>query len=235
MGYWGGIKGNSGAGEARQRKKGQVSKNYLKVLIDLRAAFIAGQKERINELSEQLEELIAEEEPQLDDAVDISDKARKTAPIQLRYFAATDTARYIASYGKDFPDPYSLMFKAMRLDGKGAKLPPEEWKTTRAFVMQEVGWHLGGLDVNKRQKVSEDAGKFLDQAYSMSDDELKREFRKYTVGLRADMGKLVNPNGPMDIIKNVLEQDVAELLSNPRLLPAIAAREQYLKQAGVIP
>jgi len=153
----------------------------------------------------------------------------------LRWFAPFHIALYIASYGKEFPDPWSLMFKTMRGDGKGTKPPPEEWKSIRAFVIQEVSWQVAGLDLNKQQKVGEEVAKVLDQAYPLSNEELKAAFSKVTVGLRAATAKVVNPNGPADIMKNVLEQDVAELLSNPRLLPAIAAREQYLKQSGIIP
>jgi len=53
-GYYSGIKGTGkdAAQKARQRQKADVSKNYLKVLTELRAAFITGQKNRINELSD---------------------------------------------------------------------------------------------------------------------------------------------------------------------------------------
>jgi hypothetical protein len=34
----------------------------------------------------------------------------------------------------------------------------------------------------------------------------------------------------LDVIKHVIEQDLAEMISNPRLLPAVEARLQYLKK-----
>ena len=73
-------RGKIDAQKPRSREEASVSKNYRKVLTELRAAFIAGQEERINELSEQLDELVREEQPDLDDAVEITDQARKEAP-----------------------------------------------------------------------------------------------------------------------------------------------------------
>jgi hypothetical protein len=49
------------AAKPRQRQEAIVSKNYRKVLTDLRAAFIASREQRINELSDQLEELSLDE------------------------------------------------------------------------------------------------------------------------------------------------------------------------------
>jgi hypothetical protein len=48
--------------------------------------------------------------------------------------------------------------------------------------------------------------------------------------LRAEINNICNPQGPTDVIKHVLERDFAELFSNPRLGPAIKAREEYIKK-----
>jgi hypothetical protein len=217
----------------RQRQVAEVSKNYRKVLTDLRAAFIAGQDERINELSDQLEELTKEEQPDLDDAIEITDLARKNGPLCLRSFDAGRIAEYIAAYGKDFPDPFFLMFKTARADGKGKKEPPELWKETRAFVIKEVSWQVAGLDLKKQEKIGEQVASVLDRAYALSDDEVRKQFAQAGKGLRGEIGYIAGQGGgPTDIIKHVVEQDFAELLSNPRLLPAIRAREDYLKKAA---
>jgi len=223
------------AQKPRQRQVAKVSKNYRQVLAELRAAFIVNQASRINELSEQLDELTKDEQPELDDAVEITDQARKNAPRLLNWFDANRIAGYIAAYGKDFPDPWVLMYKATRLDGKGTKPTPEQWKETRAFVIREVGWQVGGLDLNRQQKVGEEVADLLDRAYALSEEELKRQ-GKAGGGLRGELAKICKPAAsPTDVIKHVLEQDVAEILSNPRLLPAMEAREQYLKKVGITP
>jgi hypothetical protein len=64
----------------------------------------------------------------------------------------------------------------------------------------------------------------------MTADELKKEFSKPEPSLSSQINHICNPYGPTDVIKHVLERDVAELFSNPRLGAAIKAREDYLKK-----
>jgi hypothetical protein len=216
----------------RQRQEADVSKNYVKLLTELRAAFITGQENRINALSEQLDALTDEEDPDLDDKIEITDEARKQAPQALKNFNPQKLAGYIAAYGKDFPQPFGLMYKTMRLNGKGTKPSQEDWKTTYDFVVKEVSWQVAGLDLKEQKKVGDQARKILDKAYGMSNEELKKNGAA-GVGLRAELSKLVRQASPTDPLKHVLEQDLAELLSNPRLLPAITAKLEYLKQKGI--
>jgi hypothetical protein len=129
------------APQPRKRQAAKVSVNYRKVLTDLRAAFITENDARIAVLSEQLEELTADEQPEFDDAIDITDYARKNNWRFVNYLCAPPKiVAYLNSYGKDFPSPWDLLYKTMRLDGKGTKLPADEWKETRAFVIKEVSW-----------------------------------------------------------------------------------------------
>jgi hypothetical protein len=219
------------------------------VAAELRAAFVAGQVPRINDLSEQLEDLNREDQPELDDAVGISDQARTNTPGMLHDrtgrgavavhggFDANRMARYIAAYGKDFPDPWLLMYKTMRLDGKTKKQSPEEWKETREFVIKEVSWQVAGLDLEKQQGIAEHAAALLDRAYALSDAQVAKQAAKLIEQIHiigSNKGKAVRWPSPMDVLKNVVDQDLAELLSNPRLLPAIDAREQYLRKAGIM-
>jgi hypothetical protein len=142
---------------------------------------------------------------------------------------------YIAAYGKDFPDPYHLMWNTMRPDGNRKKLTPEQWKETRAFIIKEVSWQVAGFDLNKQEKIGERVANVLDRAYAMSDEELKKEFNRAGAGLRGELSDIKNQaGGPTNVLKHVLEQDLAELLANPRLMAAVKAREQYLKTAGIV-
>jgi hypothetical protein len=220
--------GEESAPELRKRQEPKVSANYRKVLIELRAAFIAGQEDRINELSEQLEELTTDEQPDLDDDIEITDQARKTSPFTLRWFDAEMVVHYLAAYGKDFPSPRQLLYDALRLDGKGKKLEPEQWKTLRAFVIREVSWQVGGFDRSKQKKIGADVAKLLDRAYPLSPPELKKQKTE----LLEEVARIKNQAGPTDVLKHVIEQDLAEMLSNPRLLPAVEARLKYLAKTG---
>jgi hypothetical protein len=207
-----------------------VSKNYQKLLIDLREAFISNNEDRIGELSNQLEELTADEQPDLDDAIEIQGKSRGVAITVLRgYFDARRIATYISAYGKDFPDPRGLILKNTR-DTLGKWPQKALWKETRDFVAKEVGFAYAGLNDKLQGEIATKVGEVLDRAYGMTAAELKKEFSKPESGLRAQINGICNPYGPTDVIKHVLERDVAELFSNPRLGAAIKAREDFIKK-----
>ena len=94
-----------------------------------------------------------------------------------------------------------------------------------------MSWQLGGLDLNRQKKIGEQAAKLLDQAFPLSNADLKKQGRPGG-GIRRALADLIHQASPTDPLKHVLEQDMAELLSNPRLVPAIEARQRYLKAAG---
>jgi hypothetical protein len=215
----------------RKREPADASKNYVKVLTELRAAFIAGQEDRINELSEELDELARTEEPDIDDTIEVTESARKNAIVRLQAFPPTKLAAYLGAYGKEFPDPWLLMFQTMRLNGKGTKPSPEQWKETCDFVVKEVSWQVGGVDLGKQKAIGTEAASMLAKAYTLDNETLKKNGAPGGE-LRNRLNALVKQASATDPLKHVLEQDFAELLSNPRLLPAIEARLDYLKKVN---
>jgi hypothetical protein len=219
--------GREAAMPARQREKVEVSPKYRQLLLDLRSAFIAGQEEEIEELSEQLEELTKKEEPDFDDEIEVTQKAREQAPRWLGYFDSKPLVQYLAAYGKDFPSPRRLLVQTLRLDGKSKKPSPEEWKEIRAHVIREVSWMRGGINPvkGKTKETAEAVAKILDRGYALSDEELKDP--KAKASLMGDI-KTWTFMAPTDIIEHVIEQDLAELMSNPRFVRAAQARERYL-------
>jgi hypothetical protein len=210
----------------RKREAADVTPEYKKALIDLRTALIAADDDKVNELSDRLEELAADDEPDVDDAVEITDESRKVAPKLLNAFDANLIVGYLASYGKDFPVPFRMMNKAMRTDGKGKKPSAEQWKEMRTAIANDVAWSVAGLDLKEQDKVRDDALKLLDKAYALSNEELAKQGPE----LRSGISKITGKAGTLDVIKHVIEQDLAEMISNPRLLPAVEARLQYLKK-----
>jgi hypothetical protein len=215
----------------RDRSEAKVSKNYRKVLADLRAAFIVNNDGRVRELSNQLEELTKDDEPELDDAVEITNPARNNTHRLLLYYDANRTVPYLAAYGKEFPDPFFLVLKSLGAVPKTTKPTADEWPSIRDFVIKEVSWQVGGLSLKKQQQVGAQIADFLDGAYKLSDAELKKGGAPGGK-LKGPLGKIVNVADCTDIIRNVLQQDLAELLSNPQVLPAWNARRDYLSMIG---
>ena len=101
----------------------------------------------------------------------------------------------------------------------------------RAFTIREVTWQVGGLNIDKAEadKIGKQIGAVLDKSRAMNQDELV----KNSLELKGLAFKITDKVGPTDFIKHLIEQDVAEMLSNPRLIPAVDAclmfREDYDK------
>jgi hypothetical protein len=215
----------------RDRDEAQVSKNYRKVLTDLRAAFIVNHEARIRELSDQLDEVTKDEKPELDDGIEITDAARGVTHRFLLYFDANRTVPYLAAYGKEFPDPFMLLLTSIGAAARSKKPSEDEWPTLRDFVIKEVSWQVGGLSLKKQQQVGEQVAAFLDKANQLSEAELKKGGLPGSK-MKHEIGVIVNVVDCTDIMRNVLQQDLAELLSNPRLPAARKARKEYLATIG---
>jgi hypothetical protein len=152
----------------KKRRAVEVNKNYQKLLIELRAAFIVNNEDRISELSDQLDELTTNDPQDLDDAIEITEKSRVHGPNVLKgYFEPNCIASYVAAYGKDFPDPRYLMLKNTR-DTAGKWPAKPVWDVTRQFIMDEVSWAYAGVNVKQQQVIADKVAKVLDRAYGMS-------------------------------------------------------------------
>ncbi len=169
---------------------------------------------RIRELSDQLDDITKDEQPELDDAIEITDPARKKTHRLLLYFDANRTVPYLSAYGKEFPDPFLLMLSSIGSAPHSTRPSDEDWPGIRDFVIKEVSWQVGGLNLEKQEQVGAQVSEFLDKTRKLSEPELKKG------GLpggkmKREIGKIVNVVDCTDIIRNVLQQDLAELLSNP--------------------
>ena len=98
-------------------------------------------------------------------------------------------------------------------------------------MIKEVGWQVGGLSLKKQEQIGAQVADFLDMAYKLGDAELKKGGMPGGK-LKCPIEKIVNVADCCNIIRNVLEQDLAEFLSNPRMLAARKARKAYLGAIG---
>jgi hypothetical protein len=200
-----------------KRQPAKTSDKYRQTLRDLRDALVQGDQDKIDELNETLDDLKDSEKPELDDDVEITDEARSRAPETLRLLSARQTASYLGLYGDDLPDPAASLRDALE---KAPRADEKEWKELRDDTVEEVGWLVAGLDVARAHKVSEKAGTLLDRAHKLKPDEFKEQRAELEKAAREVLGDV----GPLEVLRHVLERDLAELLSNPQLRAALDAR-----------
>ncbi len=188
----------------------KASAEFVKTLRDLRKAMVTGDHDKIAELDDKLEKLRDEEKLTFDNHGEITPSARKQAPQALHLFSARQAVNYLTTYGDDTPDPIDLFFDTVDV---GHGLNATEWKVLRAKALSEIGWMIAGLDADAARKISQQVEPLLDKAHKWKPDELAAHQAETEQSLHRIMGDL----GPTDVLQHILEYDLAELLSNPRL------------------
>jgi hypothetical protein len=205
------------AGQLGDRKPAKASDKYRKLLADLRDAYLKDDDDRINELSDQKDELEDSESPDLNDDIDLTDGARKQTPSFIRLLSPRQVVSYLALYEDDLADPRGSLLDAL---DKSRTATAAEWKELREDLTDVVGWQVAGLDTDKADKINDKVGAFLDKVKALED----ADFKAQRDDLEKEARNIIGDIGPTEVLRHVLEQDVAELLSNPRLPDVLAAR-----------
>jgi hypothetical protein len=204
------------AGPAPAPREVAVSRAFAATLAKLHTALVENDDEAYSKLSAELEELRSKENLELDE-VEITDEARKYVPEMLRGLSARQVASYVTDYADEFPDPREKLSDAFE---DVRKLPGREWEEIRDEIAGQVGWLVAGLDAARAEKVVAKVAELLNKVKGFKDEEFKTRRAELDRAATEVVGKV----GPTDVIRHFVERSLAELLSNPRLAPAVEAR-----------
>jgi hypothetical protein len=208
------------AGPAGARQAARVSDEFQHTLTDLHNALIEGDDdERIDDLQEMLDGLRDAENPDLDDDIEVTPAARRRARELFRQLSARQIVAYLSNYGSEFPDPLEQLIASL---DKVRGLEDKAWKALREELSDAVGRLVGGLDADKAGKASDQVVQLLIRTRALKAE----EFKKQRAELEKEARKIVGEMSPLQVIRHVVEQDLAELLSNPRLTAALDAQQK---------
>lgn len=200
------------------RAAGKNNDKVRQALVSVRDAFLKPEKdEQILDLLEKLDAVREQEKFELSDDFEITDEARTQAPRVLRMLSARQVAVYAASLADELPDPLENILDAL---GRVRGLNAEKWKELRDIMRDETGKLLAGLDVDKADEIGNKVVQLLIVARGLSEE----DFKKQQPELEQKARDIVGGVGPTEVIKHVMEQQLAELLSNHRLAAALDAR-----------
>jgi hypothetical protein len=203
-------------GPRPQVREVAASAEFVSTLKHLHAALIDNDDDEIARLSATLEDLRDKENPELDD-VDITEGARKKVPEFFRSLGARQVASYVTDYADDFPDPREKLVEAFE---EIRKMPGREWEDRRDEVAGQVGWLVAGLDSAAETKINTRVTELLNKVKGLKDEAFKAKRNELEQAATDIVGNL----GPDDFMRHFVERSLAELLSNPRLAPAVEAR-----------
>lgn len=205
---------------ARGENRGHAKapEKYHKALSELREALRGDDDAAIDERASAADALRDKEKIELDDAVEITDAARKRAPGFLTQLRARQVAAYVAvTPDDDLDGPLERLAAAFE---KARKLTGDEWAEARDETAEAVGWLVVGLDAEGAAKVAGRAKELLDRAHALKD----ADYAARRGDLDKEAKELAGDLGPTEVLRRVVEHALAELLSNPRLAAAVEGR-----------
>ena len=192
-------------GKPSKREPAKTTNSYIDTLTELREALIVNDEDKIESLKEKLDDLEAKDAPDLDDDIEITDAAEIEAARLLDIFGPRQIAAYIDLLGDDLPDPVQSIVDGL---DEGRPLKGQEWQSARDELAERIAWVVCGMNGENLAKLEERISRFLDRKHGEEGKSGDRE---------SEIRKLVEAPGPLVLLKNVLEHDLAELLSNPQL------------------
>jgi hypothetical protein len=213
------------AANKQDLKPGKGSDKLRAALQDMHKALLEKKEDKIDNLAEKLNGLREEETPDLDD-VDLTETARRRAPEALRLLGAPQVAGYLAGLVDEVEDPHTRLKSALsEVRGMSA----DKWKEFRADFGDEIARLVAGVDSDKSEKISDEVIQLLIVARSLPDADFKTQLPE----LEKTAHKIVGDLGPFQVLQNVMENVMAALLSNPRLVAAIDARLQKTEKERI--
>jgi len=197
------------------KNNGKNNEAVRSALVDLKDAFVRGEEARIEELEEKLGEVMDQEDCDLDDAVTITPAARKRTGEFLQSLSPRQTAAFIVGID-DLPEPRERLHEALDVVAKANDV---DWKEISESIVEDLGWQIGGIDAERCRLVESKVKDYLKKVRSLS----ARELEKQRGELEKSAQQIAAQASPTFILHNVVEHNLAELLSNPRLPAALDA------------
>jgi hypothetical protein len=155
-------------------REARAGAEYRKVLKELHGALLEEDEERIDELSEKLEELQEKDPTEIDDEFEMTDAALKAAPQVFKLLSATQVVAYLAALDDEVPDPVERILSAVE---EGEERTGEEWKELRDATAEEVSWLVAGFGGESAQKARNAVTTLLERGHRSKGEELKKGIR----------------------------------------------------------
>jgi hypothetical protein len=201
-----------------ERKPVKGSDKLRGLMLELRSALRKRDEAKIDELTDKVDELKEKEKVDLDDSVEPTHAARKAALEAARLLTTRQMLDYLNVYD-ELPDPAVSVRDALK---NGLKLKDKDWTSIRDEAAAEVAWLVAGFDKEREKKVSKQTVALLDKAHAWKEKELTDQQAELDRALQEIMGDV----GPAEVLRHIVEHDLADLLANPQLPAAIEGKLQ---------
>ncbi len=211
-----------GSASTQQRVAAKGNAKLSAALREFYDALVEGTNdERISKARIQLSDALGDENVHLDDDVHPTPAARMKAAKVVGVLKSSQIAAYLASHADEVADPVELMVGTLdelrELREENAPGAAEEIASTIQENSETAARLVVGADEAKAKTLSDQVSAWL-KARSESEPAETPAAKK---ALEDSARKIIGDVPPMKVLNNWMEQQIAELLSNPQLPAAI--------------
>jgi hypothetical protein len=199
----------------------KVTPAFVKTLKALRNALLEDD-DRIDELKEKLAEVMDKDKIQVNDRTPISDAGRRNASMAIRLMTPGQVLAYLELLEEDDVDLLDILEEALE---KGQGADAGRWKALRDQTAVEAAWLLAGSDEMRTRVAVKLLTAVLDQHHGAKSKNAAPDLEKQVQELSAGLD-------PFMVLRNTMEREMAELLSNPQLPQAIQHTLQQRKKSA---
>jgi hypothetical protein len=191
-----------------------ITEAYTKALKTMRDAILSKNEDNIDTAEEKMGELEDKQDPDSDPDVDQSSAAKTKAETFLKMLKLSQVASYIAENGDDVQDPAQMLIDAMH---QCRGMSADDFQDLRDDTAQEIGVYAAGINPSKPSGMIAKVTRFLSRVHGLSDD----EYSQQQSSLEDEARKMLGTMDPVNTLRHWLEDELADLLSNPQLIQAI--------------
>ncbi|HEX4125325.1 MAG TPA: hypothetical protein VHY37_11410 [Tepidisphaeraceae bacterium] len=197
---------------------------YQAALKSLRDAIIAGDAQKAADAEQKVDQLRADEHLDVVTTVPITDSARQKSADALKLLTASQIAGYLGDRGDEVPDAAQTIDDAMD-DSRGKS--DADYAAIRDEAADQVALLMCGLDKTKESdQVRQQVDDLLERAHQLTDAKYKKQHGELDTQAR----KLVGDLDAFAALRNWMQREMADLLSNPELPAMIDAQLAHPEQ-----
>jgi hypothetical protein len=201
-----------------------VGADYQAALAEVRLAILSRNDDRIDQAQDKLTALAqkrdADSEPDFED----TDAAKAKATGFLKSLAPSQIAHYLAQNADDVENPGDILVDALH---QCRNLSDADFEVLRDDTADEIGLLAGGVNPAKPPLITQKTARFLNRCRHLS----AQEYQTQKAALEDEARKMVEID-PITCLRHWMEGELADLLSNPQLQPALKEWDSSAQNAS---
>jgi len=192
----------------------RISAEYKAALKELRTALLSKDQNKIDNAEDKTSDLEDKQDPDSDADVDQSEPAKQKAATLLRMLSPKQVANYIGENSDDVDDPAQLLLDAVH---HACGMSDDDFDSLQDDTSERIGILFGGAHPAKPPAVVGKVTRLLARVHHLSADEYKSQQST----LEDEARQLVGEADPIPCLRHWMENEMADLLSNPQLGQAL--------------